>query len=230
MLGRGRCYIWFVAGLLAIVVGFWPSFYSNPLGSDFWHIAHGVAATLWVLLLITQSLLIGRGNRKKLHERLGWLSIGLFAILFATTVYMIWVQLTGPEPFPAVVRQELLFVDITFLALFLAVYAIGLNFRRTPWLHARLMGSTILIGLRPALVRLYAQHIPALRGLPGSLSMTMCTMYLILLSAIFIAFRRGKSVQPFPALLVAFALIQLGMDWSTGPMFASMLRAVGSPI
>ena len=70
MLGRGKSYIWFLAGLLAIAVGCWPSFYGDPLSNDAWHIAHGVAATLWVLLLITQSLLIGRGNRR-LHERHG---------------------------------------------------------------------------------------------------------------------------------------------------------------
>ncbi len=121
MSGRGRSYIWFLAGLAAIVVGFWPSFYGDPLSNDAWHIVHGVAATLWVSLLIAQSLLIGRGNRQ-LHERLGWLSSGLFATLFVTTSYMIWLELTGPEPFPAVIRQELLFLDITFLLLFIAVY------------------------------------------------------------------------------------------------------------
>ena len=88
MSGRGRSYILFVAGLAAIVAGFWPRFFGNPLGNDAWHILHGVAATLWVLLLITQSFLIGRGNRRW-HERLGWLSLGPFATLLATTGYMI---------------------------------------------------------------------------------------------------------------------------------------------
>ena len=45
-MGRGRSYIWFLAGLLAIVAGFWPSFYGDPARNDVWHIAHGAAATL----------------------------------------------------------------------------------------------------------------------------------------------------------------------------------------
>ncbi len=229
MLRRGRAYIWFLAGLAAIIVGFWPSFYGDPLSNDAWHTVHGIAATLWVLLLISQSLLIGRGSRK-LHERFGWLSLGLFVVLFVTTSYMIWVELTGPEPVPAAIRQELVFLDVTFLILFVAIYALGLAYRRTPRLHRRLMGSTILIGLGPALGRLYAENFPALHGLSGGLSLTMWTIEAITVAAIFLAIRRGQSSRPFPALLVVFLLIQLGMDWSKGPVFASLLRSVGTPI
>jgi hypothetical protein len=42
--------------------------------------------------------------------------------------------------------------------------------------------------------------------------------------------RRGQGLRPFPALLAVFVVIQLGMPWSTGATFASLLRAVGSPI
>ncbi len=228
VLGRGRSYIWFLAGMTAIVIGFWLSFYRDPLGNDAWHIVHGIAATLWVVLLIVQSLLIGRGNRR-LHERLGWLSLGLFGTLFVTTSYMIWVELTGPEPFPAIIRQELLFLDVTFLMLFVVVYSLGIVFRRTPRMHARLMGSTILIGLGPALGRLYAQHIPQLEGLSGALSLTMWTIDMILVAAILLALRRGVPARPFPALLATFVTIQLGIIWAKGPLFASMLRAAGTP-
>ncbi|TPG20868.1 hypothetical protein EAH87_05780 [Sphingomonas koreensis] len=227
--GRGRSYILFIGGLAAIVAGFWPSFFSNPLSNDAWHILHGVAATLWVLLLITQSLLIGRGNRRW-HERLGWLSLGLFATLLATTGYMIWVEVTGPEPFPAVVRQALVFLDVLFLILFIALYALGLNVRGTPRLHARLMGSTILIGLGPALVRLYGQYLPQSWGISGGVLFTFGTIEAILVVAIVLAFRRRQSMRPFPELLAAFILIQTGLPWAMSSTFARMLRAAGAPI
>lgn len=180
-------------------------------------------------MLVTQSLLIGRGNRR-VHERLGWLSLGLFATLFVTTSFMIWVELIGQEPFPAVLRQELLFLDITFLLLFVIIYVLGLTYRRRPVLHARLMGSTLLIGMGPALGRLYAQHIPQLKGLSGGLSLTMWTIDGILFVAFLLALRKGRTAQPFPVLLAVFVLIQLGITWSTGATFASWLRAAGSPI
>lgn len=227
--GRGRSYILFLVGLAAIVAGFWPSFFSNPSSNDAWHIVHGVAATLWVVLLISQSFLVGRGNRQW-HERLGWLSLCLFATLLVTTGYMIWVEVTGPEPFPAFVRQALVFLDILFLILFIALYALGLAFRRTRWLHGRLMGSTLLIGLGPALVRLYGQHIPQLGGMSGAVLLTFGTIEAILVVAIILAFRRGLSVRPFPELLAAFVLIQIGLPWAMGSTFASWLRTAGSPI
>lgn len=228
--GRGRSYILFLAGLAAIVAGFWPSFYSSPLSNDVWHILHGIAATLWVLLLIAQSLLIGRGNRRW-HERLGWLSAGLFATLLVTTGYMIWVEVTGPEPFPAFVRQALVFLDGLFVILFTTLYALGLAFRRrTPRLHARLMGSTILIGLGPALVRLYGRYLPHSWGMSGAVLLTFGTIEAILVVSIVLAFRRGQSLRPFPALLAAFILIQIGLPWAMGSTFANMLRAAGSPI
>ena len=229
MSGLGRSYILFVAGLAAIVAGFWPSFFGNPLSNDAWHIFHGVAATLWVLLLITQSFLIGRGNRRW-HERLGWLSLGLFATLLVTTGYMIWVEVTGPEPFPAFVRQALVFLDVLFLILFIGLYALGLTSRRTSRLHARLMGSTILIGLGPALVRLYGQYLPKSWGMSGAVLLTFGTIEAILIAAIALAFRRGRSVQPFPGLLASFVLIQIGLPWAMGSTFAGMLRATGSPV
>jgi hypothetical protein len=229
MLGRGRAYIWFLAGLATILAGFWPSFYSAPLGNDGWHIAHALAATAWVLLLIAQSLLIGRG-RWSLHRRLGWTSLGLFAALLVTTAYMVWVEVRGPQPFPATVRQQLVFLNLAFLLLFIVVYGLGLARRRTPVLHARLLGSTILIGIGPALARLYAQHVPQAGGLAGGLVWTMWTIEAILLAAILLALGRHRSVRPFPELLAAFLLIHVGMAWSAGPVFAGLLRAAGSPI
>ena len=96
---------------------------------------------------------------------------------------MIWVELTGPEPFPPIIRQALVFLDVLFMILFAVLYALGLTFRRTPGLHARLMGSTIQIGLGPALVRLYAHYIPQAGGLSGSIRLMFCTIEAILLIA-----------------------------------------------
>ena len=229
MTKRGRTYIWFVAGLAAIVAGFWRTFFGDPLSNDFWHTAHGLASSLWVILLITQSLLIGRANHRW-HRRLGWASLGLVAALLGTSSYMVWIELTGDPDFPRDLRLSLVFLDIGFLLLFVAAYAAGLWFRRDRALHARLMGSTILIGLGPALGRLYAQQIPAVHGLAGALPWTLWTIEAILAVAILLDLRRRKLLWPFPTMLAAFVAIQLGTVWATGETFARMARAAGAPI
>ncbi len=229
MFGRDRAYIWFLGGFAVIVAGFWPTFYGDFASNDTWHTTHGIVSTLWVLLLIAQSLLIGRGNRR-LHERFGWSSLALFAILMATSGYMVRVELVEINPFPRDLRLELVFLDVAFLALFVLIYGLGLVFRRRPRLHARLMGSTILIGLGPALVRLYGEHIPQLKGLAGALPWTFWTIDAILVVAILLELRRRNATWPFPAMLSAFILIEIGTAWAPGDKFAAVARAAGAPV
>lgn len=229
MAKQGRAYIWFLIGLAAIVAGFWRTFFGDPLSNDFWHIAHGAASTLWVFLLIAQSLLVGRGNYRW-HRRLGWASIGLAAALVGTSSYMVWIELTGDPDFPRDLRLTLVFLDIGFLILFVAAYGSGLWFRHDRPVHSRLMGSTILIGLGPALGRLYAQRIPAAHGLSGALTWAFWTIEAVLALAILLELRRGRPPWPFPTMLAAFGLIQVGSIWATGDQFAAIARAAGAPI
>lgn len=229
MTTRGKAFVWFSIGFAAIVAGFWRTFFGAPLSNDTWHTAHGVASTLWVVLLITQSLLIGRGYHQW-HRRLGWASLGLVVVLVGTSSYMVWIELTGDPDFPRDLRLSLVFLDVGFLALFVAAYASGLWFRRNRALHSRLMGSTILVGLGPALGRLYAQQIPAVHGLAGGVTWAQVTIETILAIAIVLELRRGRPLWPFPAVLGAFLAIHVGTIWATGDTFAAIARASGAPI
>lgn len=229
MAKRGGAYIWFLAGLAAIVAGFWRTFFGDPLSNDFWHTVHGVASTLWVVLLITQSLLVGRGFHQW-HRRLGWASLALVVVLVGTSGYMVWLELVGDPDFPRDLRLSLVFLDIGFLLLFAGAYAAGLWFRDSRSVHARLMGSTILVGLGPALARLYAQQIPAVHGLAGALTWAFWTIDAILAIAIILELRRGRVLWPFPVMLAAFSAIQVGMVWATGDTFAAIARAAGAPV
>ncbi|MCW6530290.1 hypothetical protein NED98_08540 [Sphingomonas sp. MMSM20] len=229
MTGRGKTYLLFVIGLAAIVAGFWRTFFGDPLSNDGWHTLHGIVSTAWVLLLIVQSLLIGRGSYR-LHRRLGWTSLALVALLVGTSSYMVWIELVGDEGFPRDLRLSLVFLDITFLLLFMAMYGLGIAYRRNRRLHSRLMGSTILIGLGPALGRLYAQQIPALHGLAGGLTWTFYTIEAVLIIAIMAELFRKRLSWPFPTLLAIFVAIQAGTIWATGDTFAAIARAAGAPV
>lgn len=229
MARQGKAYIWFVVGFAAVVAGFWRTFFSDPLSNDLWHIVHGIASTLWVVLLIAQSVLVGRGYHRW-HRRLGWASLGLVAILVGSSTYMVWIELTGDPDFPRDLRLILVFLDVGFLILFVAAYAAGLLLRRDRRLHPRLMGSTILIGLGPALGRLYAQQIPAAHGLSGALTWALWTIEAILVIAILFELRRGRPLWPFPAMLAAFVSIQVGSAWATANQFAAVARWAGAPI
>jgi uncharacterized membrane protein YozB (DUF420 family) len=229
VVGRGKAYLLFLIGLAAIVAGFWRTFFGDPLSNDGWHTLHGIASTLWVLLLIAQSLLIGRGN-VRIHRRLGWASIALVVLLVGTSSYMVWIELTGDAGFPRDLRLSLVFLDVAFLILFVTMYGLGLAYRRNRRLHSRLMGSTILIGLGPALGRLYAQQIPALHGLAGGLTWTFYTIEAVLVIAILLDLRGRRLSWPFPVALAAFGAIEAGSVWATGDSFAAIARAAGAPV
>jgi hypothetical protein len=229
MTGRGKAYLLFLVGLAAIVAGFWRTFFGDPLSNDGWHTLHGIASTSWVLLLIAQSLLIGRNNHR-LHRRLGWASLALIVLLVGTSSYMVWIELVGADGLPRDLRLSLVFLDVSFLLLFVVMYGLGLAYRRNRRLHSRLMGSTILIGLGPALGRLYAQQIPAVHGLAGGLTWTFYTIEAVLVVAILLELRGKRLSWPFPAMLVVFVAIQAGSVWATGDRFAAIARAAGAPI
>ena len=79
-----------IAFLLIVVTGFARSYYAGhlfaapPLRSPLVQV-HGALMTAWVLLFIVQVRLIA-STRIRLHQRLGYASIGLAALIIATGI------------------------------------------------------------------------------------------------------------------------------------------------
>ncbi|MEO7361086.1 MAG: hypothetical protein ABI120_12200, partial [Gemmatimonadaceae bacterium] len=87
---------YFAVALLAIIGGFWPSFF-KPLGAgDVAHSVHGITATLWVLTLIAQSLLISRGL-VVWHRRVARGALLLLPIFVLSALKMVAVMFANPE-------------------------------------------------------------------------------------------------------------------------------------
>src|SRR4249920_3853772 len=71
---------------MAMVVAFWPSYFSRLADQPSVHPhAHGLAMTAWLVLLITQASLMRSGNRA-LHRRLGLASYALVPIIVVVTL------------------------------------------------------------------------------------------------------------------------------------------------
>src|SRR5262245_61768008 len=82
-----RAAFWFFAAFsVAMLVAFWPSYFSRLGNQPTYHPhAHGIAMTLWVALLVAQAALIRSGNRD-IHRRLGTLSYVLVPAIVIATV------------------------------------------------------------------------------------------------------------------------------------------------
>lgn len=135
--------IWLVA---LCAIGFAPTFYlrslfgvyTDPLPAN--HIAHGVASSLWILLFLTQSVLIS-AERCGAHRLMGvaGLVLGAALVFFGFDVVL------------AKTAAGLKSVDeagfnLTEFVLFLILALAGAGARKHPFLHKRLMlaAATVL--------------------------------------------------------------------------------------
>lgn len=196
---------YFLAAFIAVIAGFWPTFF-QPMGSGTWlKNIHGLTASLWYIVLITQSWLMSRGL-VRWHRRVAMTVIVLLPALSVTalgnTSRMLF-DSAIPEPG----RPVIAFIDFQLIAQLWVLVVLGVRNRRTPPAHKRFMAATALIGLPPALARLFLNL--GLRALgPIHTPLLVCNLILALL--IIVDWRRGERKRlAYPLLLGWNLVIQL---------------------
>jgi hypothetical protein len=160
--------IWF---LLVLVWGFSPSFYfrsatQEPLRIPL--IYHGIFATCWFIIFFIQCLLLSTSKYRKFHFRLGW--VGLF-ILFGTIVSGLITTFTQVGDTPESIGDSFM-----HFLLVLGFAGIGIIYRKTPFVHKRLLvfASAILSSAAVARVDFFGFKIGA----------TYYTFYVIMFFAV----------------------------------------------
>lgn len=229
---RIKLYWLFVAAFVVTFAGFWPSFFSGTAGLGVVRILHGVVATSWMLLVIVQAWLIERPGPtpRRLHRRLGWTSLAFAAALVVTGLMVVHRMLADPDGLPSSLRLTLAWIDLWSLLAFTLLYAGALARRRDRAVHARLMGSTVLVGLIPALGRVFAHYVPGIAGLPGALHPSFWVVEAVLVLLILRDLRAGRRRTPFAAVLAVFVAIELTMFPAAGFVpYISLARLLGYP-
>lgn len=149
---------------LAMLVAFWPSYFSRLAAQPTYHPhAHGIAMTLWCGLLIAQATLI-RSGRRALHRQLGLVSYLLVPIIVVVTINFLHFRVRDAQDLGV---DGLFFVTLVLNALvaFVALFALAMVYRKTPAVHARFMVSTIFPLFTPVTDRLIGRFWPSLLGL-----------------------------------------------------------------
>ena len=147
---------WFLLALFPITaLAFWPGYLSQLGTAPIEFHAHGVTATLWLILLVAQSWSIQAGQRQ-LHRAIGMSSLVLFP-LFLVGGVGIFVgmaqRFVEGSPFQAMYAARLALVDAVGVAGFAYFYFEGLRQRRKVQLHARYLLATVIFLLPPILGR-----------------------------------------------------------------------------
>lgn len=166
---RRTAVVWFAAFFLFALWAFWPSYFSHvsDVPEPRFH-THGIAMTLWCVMLITQAYLI-RANRRAMHRAVGYASYVLAPLVVAATINLIHFRMKGGGTLPDIGLFQLALM-VNAAAVFLVLYGLAMVFRRDPARHARYMVCTVFPLFTPVTDRLIYAHWPSLTSLVPALN------------------------------------------------------------
>jgi len=161
--------VWFAAFFVFALWAFWPSYFSRL--SDQPEVrfhTHGIAMTLWCVMLVTEAYLI-RTKQHAIHRKIGNASYVLAPLLIAATINLIHYRMKGGGTLPDIGLFQLALMVNAAVA-FVAIYGLAIYHRREPLLHGRYMVCTVFPLFTPVTDRLIYAHWPSLISLVPSLN------------------------------------------------------------
>ena len=207
--------------IAVVIAGFWPSYFAIWSEVPWQFHLHGVASSIWVLMVLLQSITIHK-TQLPLHRAVGKSSLLLFPFLIAGLAAII--DFTGKNyaagegPVTMLFGGSFMVGLIVAAAAYVMLYFRALKYRRKVWLHAGYMLGTPLILWESPLSRLFGGFVPGLtirgpedfhRILP-SIEWAMATA---LLFCIIVRWRVGERGHPFTVtgIFIAAQMVAMGL-------------------
>ena len=162
---------YYMLGVIAVIIGgFWPTYFSALNTAPWQFHAHGIAASLWVLMVTAQSW-TAHHKQLPIHRFLGKASLLLFPFLLAGLAAIIDVTaksyVVGDDPFRMTFGGSLLMIVAVAMAAYVTLYYRALKYRRKVWVHSGYLLSTPLILFESAFHRLMLWYVPGLLAASG---------------------------------------------------------------
>jgi hypothetical protein len=148
-----------IAVIVAVIVGFGPTFYlkpffNNPPIARSIIYVHGFVMAAWVILFTVQIYFIS-SKKIKIHQKLGWTGIGLAVLVFVSGM-MVTVGAakygTASAP-PNIPPLEFMIVPFGDMIVFAILFGAAVYYRRNSPNHKRLMLLTMINFIPPAIAR-----------------------------------------------------------------------------
>ncbi len=154
-----------LAVIAVIVAGFWPSYFGVWSSVPWQFHAHGVAASLWVLMVLAQTVLVHKAQLP-LHRAIGKSSLILFPFLIGGLAAIIDLTgkgfVTGDGETRQLYGASFLIGLVLAIAAYVVLYYRALKYRRKVWLHSGYMLATPLILFESPFSRLMTGFVPGL--------------------------------------------------------------------
>lgn len=213
---------YYVLAVIAVIIaGFWPSYFAKGTGVPWQFHAHGIAASIWVLMVLIQSITVHKAQLP-LHRAIGKSSLILFPFLIGGLAAII--DLTGKGFVAGDGAVRALYGGAFLLGLLVAVAAYvllfyrALKYRRKVWLHSGYMLATPLILWESPFSRVMGEVLPAFavngpQDFPNIMASIQWAMATALLFCIIVRWRVGERAQPFTVagLFIAAEMVAMGL-------------------
>ncbi|HET7709835.1 MAG TPA: hypothetical protein VFK50_09940 [Sphingomicrobium sp.] len=232
-----KAHYYVLAVIAVIIAGFWPSYFA-VWGTVPWQFhAHGVAASIWVLMVFGQSWTAHHGQLP-LHRAVGKSSLLLFPFLIGGLAAIIDLTGKGYVSGDGAIRQlfgaQFLIGLALAIAAYVTVYYRALKFRRKVWVHSGYMLSTPLILFESPFSRVMGEVIPAftIRGpqdfdrLIPSIESAMA-VELVIIAAIWLKFRERATPFLVAGLFIVAQMLTMGLMQGNATLNA-MLVVIGN--
>ena len=216
-----KAYIYILALIPVTFLGFWPSYFSDIGSAETAFHAHGVSATLWILLLAAQSWSI-HNKHSAWHRQLGTFSLILFPV-FMAGFFMVFQThsektLQGHNPFVEIIGVGI--GSITAIAIITTgyLYYAGLRNRKNVQLHARYLLAIPFLFSESVLGRVFNNFVPGLtvNGVEDAARIYWAfhlSELLAITIAMFLYLRERRYGRPFLIVSIAMVLQSVAMEW-----------------
>lgn len=179
---------YFIALIVLALLGFWPTyfsrFFSGTADFEFYVHLHAIVVLLWILLLITQPILVAK-KHLRWHRLLGNFSYLLFPLIFTSVILVSHSRHPASEQ-DFDMRLLVPFKDLVILSV---AYSIAIFNRHSIELHARGMIVTGLVFIEPALIRFINY---AIVPFPTAYFLTIAIIFSLLITLIFLERNKTK--------------------------------------
>jgi hypothetical protein len=196
---------YYAMGLIVLaVLGFWPTYFSKFFNGtadfNFYFHFHFAMASLWIVLLIVQPLLI-KNKKLSIHRQTGKLSFILLPLFFVSVILLKHYTVGGD------VTEGLgasLWLQLKDLIIIGVMFSIAMMNKRNMQIHARAMIATGIVFIEPTLGRFVILTLLPEPDFFLGLGITVAIMYTLIISLIIIERKQSSGRWVFPLLLALY--------------------------
>ncbi|CAN5411617.1 hypothetical protein BH20ACI2_BH20ACI2_05780 [soil metagenome] len=214
----------FAIFLLVAVAAFWRTNFAPGLGTASFYIhLHATTAALWMVLLISQPLMIRR-YWFDWHRRVGQVSYLLVPIVLVSMLLLAHYRIRTVAEENYQLQTFVLYLQFSLAALFALAFTLAMFYRRDSELHARFMVCTGLTLIDPVFARVFFWTHPLSVEYHQWLTYGLTDALFLIL--IYLDRRNSRARWVFPTMLGIFIIFQLPalFWWTEWPVWQAFAR------